>query len=123
MIKLKSQKIHICNTSLLRRTIRRKVVCDLKKNFDRGDKLVSIIIPVYKVEEYLEECVLSAINQTYEELEIILVDDGSPDRCPRMCDDFARMDNRIKVIHQKNGGLSNARNKGIQEATGKYLYF
>lgn len=123
MNKLKSQKIHISNTLLLRRTIRRKVVCDLKKIFDRVDKLVSIIIPVYKVEEYLEECVLSAINQTYEELEIILVDDGSPDKCPRMCDEFARLDNRIKVIHQKNGGLSNARNKGIQEATGKYLYF
>ena len=85
--------------------------------------LVSIIIPVYKVEAYLDECVRSVMNQTYRNLEIILVDDGSPDRCGEMCDDYSKEDSRIKVIHKENGGLSDARNVGMSEAGGDYLFF
>lgn len=85
--------------------------------------LVSVIVPVYKVEEYLEKCVESILNQTYSNLEIILVDDGSPDRCPRMCDGLAQKDSRIRVIHKANGGLSDARNEGVRHASGKYLLF
>lgn len=85
--------------------------------------LISVIIPVYKVEDYLADCVESVINQTYIRLEIILVDDGSPDNCPQMCEVFAQMDNRIKVYHKKNGGLSDARNYGIKVAQGEYLAF
>lgn len=84
---------------------------------------LSVIIPVYKVEDYLDECVQSVINQTYKNLEIILVDDGSPDKCPQMCDDYAKQDNRIKVIHKKNGGLSDARNAGLEQATGDFVCF
>lgn len=73
----------------------------------------SIIIPCYKVEKYLSECVDSVLNQTFTDYEIILVDDGSPDRVPEICDEYAKKDNRIRVIHQKNGGLSRARNAGI----------
>lgn len=85
--------------------------------------LISIIIPVYNVEEYLDKCVESIVNQTYENLEIILVDDGSPDNCPAMCDEWAMKDSRIKVIHKTNGGLSDARNCGIDVSTGDYIYF
>lgn len=85
--------------------------------------LVSIIIPVYKVEKYLEQCINSIIAQTYKKIEIILVDDGSPDHSGKICDEYARKDERIKVIHKKNGGLSDARNKGINQATGKYIAF
>ena len=85
--------------------------------------LVSIIIPVYKAEKYLRECVDSVINQTYTELEIILVDDGSPDECPVICDEYASCDSRIKVIHKINGGASSARNCGIEAATGKFICF
>ena len=84
---------------------------------------ISIIIPVYKVEEYIHKCVESAINQTYGNIEIILVDDGSPDNCPKICDDYALKDSRIKVIHKKNGGLSDARNVGLKEANGDYVLF
>lgn len=84
---------------------------------------VSIVVPVYKVEEYLDRCVTSIVNQTYENLEIILVDDGSPDNCPQMCDDWAKKDGRIKVIHKFNGGLSDARNFGIKAVTGEYVWF
>lgn len=84
---------------------------------------LSVIIPVYKVEAYLERCVNSVLNQDYRGLEVILVDDGSPDRCPRICDDFAAKDSRVSVIHKPNGGLSSARNAGIEKATGKYLAF
>lgn len=87
------------------------------------EPLISVIVPVYKVEQYLDECVQSIINQTYKNLEIILVDDGSPDRCPEMCDEYARQDSRIKVIHKKNGGLSSARNVGIEVASGEYIGF
>lgn len=87
------------------------------------DKLVSVIIPVYKVEEYLDRCVESVVNQTYENLEIILVDDGSPDECPKKCDEWSQRDKRIKVIHKPNGGLSDARNSGIGISKGSYLMF
>ena len=85
--------------------------------------LISVIIPVYKVEKYLDKCIQSVINQTYSNLEIILVDDGSPDNCPQLCDDWANKDERIKVIHKKNGGLSDARNAGLDIATGEYIAF
>ena len=84
---------------------------------------VSIIIPVYKVEKYLDECVDSVVKQTYDNLEIILVDDGSPDACPSMCDEWAIIDDRIKVIHKDNGGLSDARNAGMKIMTGDYVLF
>ena len=85
--------------------------------------LVSVIVPIYNVERYLNVCVDSIVNQTYSNLEIILVDDGSPDKCPKICDEYARNDNRVKVIHQKNGGLSAARNAGIDIACGEFLTF
>ena len=76
-------------------------------------ELVSMIIPVYGVEAYLGECLETVLNQTYKNLEIILIDDESPDRCPEICDQYAQKDERIKVIHQKNGGAANARNHGL----------
>ena len=85
--------------------------------------LVSIIVPIYKVESFLDECVNSLVKQTYQNLEIILVDDGSPDRCPSMCDEWAKKDDRVKVFHKENAGLSAARNYGISKATGEYLMF
>ena len=85
--------------------------------------LVSIIVPVYKVEKYLDRCLNSIVNQTYKNLEIILVDDGSPDNCPAMCDEWAKKDSRIKVIHKENDGLSNARNSGIEICNGDYVMF
>ena len=81
----------------------------------------SIIIPIYKVEKYLHECVDSILSQTYTDYEIILVDDGSPDDCPRICDEYAKKDNRIKVVHQANAGISCARNSGIKVAKGEYI--
>ena len=75
--------------------------------------LISVIVPVYNVEIYLETCILSITNQTYENLEIILIDDGSTDSCPAICDKWSENDRRIKVIHKKNGGLSDARNAGL----------
>lgn len=87
------------------------------------DPLVSIIIPVYKVEPYLRECVDSVLNQSYQNLEIILVDDGSPDNCPAICDEYAERDSRVKVIHKENGGLSDARNAGLKQVTGSYVMF
>ena len=85
--------------------------------------LISVIVPIYKVEDYLDRCVSSIVNQTYPNLEIILVDDGSPDHCPAMCDTWAAKDARIKVIHKQNGGLSDARNAGMAAATGELLGF
>lgn len=85
--------------------------------------LISVIVPVYKVEEYLGRCVDSLLAQTYENLEIILVDDGSPDECGRICDDYVSRDPRVRVIHKENGGLSSARNAGIDAARGEYLGF
>lgn len=87
------------------------------------EKTISVIVPVYKTEPFLEKCVESIRNQTYRNLEIILVDDGSPDNCPEMCDRFAQSDPRIKVIHKTNGGLSSARNVGIDVASGEFLGF
>lgn len=85
--------------------------------------IISVIVPVYKVEEYLDECVKTIVDQTYTRMEIILVDDGSPDRCPQMCDEWAKRDSRIKVIHKANGGLSDARNAGLDICTGDYIAF
>lgn len=85
--------------------------------------LISVIVPVYKSEKYLKRCVDSILNQTYQNLEIILVDDGSPDNCPQICDKYAEKDSRIRVIHKPNGGLSDARNKGLDIANGNYIAF
>ena len=85
--------------------------------------LISVIVPVYKVEKYLDRCVQSIVDQTYRNLEIILVDDGSPDNCGSLCDAWAAKDSRIKVIHKENGGLSDARNAGMAIATGEYIAF
>ena len=84
---------------------------------------ISVIVPVYKVEKYIHRCVDSILGQTYADFELILVDDGSPDNCGAICDDYAAKDNRVVVIHQKNGGLSAARNAGIDTAQGEYLFF
>ena len=88
-----------------------------------NNELISVIVPVYKVEKYLDKCIGSIASQTHANLEIILVDDGSPDGCPIMCDEWAKRDGRIKVIHKQNGGLSSARNAGIDVARGDYLMF
>lgn len=85
--------------------------------------LVSIIVPIYKVEPYLRRCLDSIVNQTYTNLEIILVDDGSPDNCPKICDEYAAIDKRIIVIHKENGGLSDARNAGLDICKGEYISF
>lgn len=84
---------------------------------------ISVIIPVYGVEKYLDRCVDSVVKQSYKNLEIILVDDGSPDNCPKMCDDWALRDVRIRTVHRENGGLSCARNTGLSVATGDYITF
>lgn len=84
---------------------------------------ISIIVPVYKVENELPRCVESLINQTYKNIEIILVDDGSPDNCPIICDEYAKKEKRIQVIHRENGGLSEARNSGLANVTGQYILF
>ena len=96
--------------------------------FDFGEKmnenpLISVIIPVYNVEQYLDECLNSVINQTYTNLEIILIDDGSTDKSGKICDEFAKRDNRIKVIHQKNKGVSVARNNALDIASGEFITF
>ncbi len=84
---------------------------------------ISVIVPVYKVEKYLNKCVESIVNQTYRNLEIILVDDGSPDNCPALCDEWAKKDERIKVVHIENGGAGNARNVAIDMISGEYVSF
>lgn len=85
--------------------------------------MISVVVPVYKVEKYLDKCVQSILAQTYKDFELILVDDGSPDSCPGMCDEYAKKDKRIRVIHKENGGLSDARNHGIDVAKGNYITF
>lgn len=85
--------------------------------------LISVIVPIYKVDKYLDRCIESILNQTYSNLEIILVDDGSPDNCPKMCDEYAVKDSRINVLHKKNGGLSDARNAGMAVAKGELISF
>ncbi|MBQ7665791.1 MAG: glycosyltransferase [Synergistaceae bacterium] len=88
---------------------------------DSSCPLISVIVPIYKVEKYLDRCITSIVNQTYTNLEIILVDDGSPDNCPAMCDEWAKRDERIRVIHKENGGLSSARNAGLDVMNGEYV--
>ncbi len=87
------------------------------------DELISVIVPVYKVEDYLSRCVDSILSQTYRNIEVILVDDGSPDKCGEICDRYAQHDPRVRVIHKENGGLSDARNAGIEIAQGQYISF
>lgn len=87
------------------------------------DGLVSIVVPIYKSEKYLDECIRSIVEQTYRNLEILLVDDGSPDRCPQICDDWAGRDHRIRVIHKQNAGSGLARTTGLEYATGEYICF
>ena len=83
--------------------------------------LVSVIVPIYKIDKYVGICIESIINQTYQNLELILVDDGSPDRCPEICDLYASKDSRIKVIHQKIGCLVSARKAGLEASTGTFI--
>lgn len=83
----------------------------------------SVIVPIYKVERYLSKCIESILNQTFSDFELILVDDGSPDNCPVICDEYAAKDGRIKVIHKKNGGLVSARNIGVKASTGEYICY
>lgn len=85
---------------------------------EKMGKLVSVIVPIYNVEKYIHKAIDSILEQTYKNIEIILVDDGSPDNCPGICDEYAVKDKRVKVIHQKNMGLSAARTSGILEAQG-----
>lgn len=87
------------------------------------ETLISVVVPIFNVEEYLDRCVQSIVDQTYENLEIILVDDGSTDNCPAKCDLWEKKDRRIKTIHKKNGGLGFARNTGIENASGEYIFF
>ncbi|MDD6194984.1 MAG: glycosyltransferase family 2 protein [Lachnospiraceae bacterium] len=84
---------------------------------------VSIIVPIYKVEEYIDKCVNSIINQSYQDIQILLVDDGSPDHCPEICDQYAKEDDRISVVHKENGGLVSARKAGLEQATGTYVMY
>ena len=84
---------------------------------------VSIIVPVYQVEKYIRQCIESILAQTFTDFELILVDDGSRDKSGQICDEYAMNDERIRVIHQKNGGLSDARNKGMNKASGNYFMF
>lgn len=85
--------------------------------------LFSIIVPVYNVEKYIDKCISSILEQSFKDFELILVDDGSPDNCPAICDSYAKKDSRVKVIHKQNGGASSARNKGLESANGKYILF
>ena len=84
--------------------------------------LFSVIVPIYNIEKYLRRCIDSVLAQSFEDYELILVDDGSPDSCPAICDEYAEKDARIKVIHKKNGGLVSARQAGITEAAGDYVF-
>ena len=85
--------------------------------------MISVIVPVYKVEKYLRRCVDSILNQSYTDFELLLIDDGSPDGCPQICDEYARLDNRVRVFHKPNGGLSDARNYGLDQISGDYVSF
>lgn len=95
----------------------------MRDNREKNAPEISIIVPVYKVEKYLDRCIKSILKQTFTDFELILVDDGSPDRCPQMCDGWCEKDKRIRVIHKENGGLSSARNAGLEAAQGKYIGF
>ena len=94
----------------------------LRKNMNKN-KTISVIVPVFNVDKYLDQCVLSIINQTYQELDIILIDDGSTDMSPLKCDEWQKKDNRIRVFHKENGGLASARNYGLDHACGEYISF
>ena len=85
--------------------------------------LISVIVPVYNAEKYLKQCIDSVIDQTYTKFELILVDDGSTDACGKICDYYAKLDKRIQVIHKKNGGLSDARNTGVENSNGNWIFF
>ena len=85
--------------------------------------MISVIVPIYKVEKYLRRCVDSILNQSYTDFELLLIDDGSPDNCPQICDEYARRDDRVRVFHKPNGGLSDARNYGIDRMKGDYVSF
>ena len=85
--------------------------------------MITVVVSIYKVEKYLNKCLESLLNQTYKDFEIILVDDGSPDKCPVMCDEWGNRDPRIRVFHKENGGLSSARNCGIEHAKGEFIIF
>ena len=87
------------------------------------NSLLTVIVPIYNIAPYLDKCVQSIVNQTYKNFEIILVDDGSPDNCPSICDEWVRKDDRVKVIHKENGGVSSARNEGLKLASGKWIWF
>ena len=87
------------------------------------EDIISVVVPIYKVEKYLAQCIESIIRQTYQNLDILLIDDGSPDNCGEICESYAQKDGRITVFHKKNGGLSDARNYGIKQAKGKYICF
>ena len=95
----------------------------MNKGMENQKDLISVIVPVYKVEKYLDRCVESIVNQSYSNLEIILVDDGSPDKCPQLCDAWGDRDSRITVIHKENGGLSDTRNVGLEIAKGEFIAF
>ena len=84
---------------------------------------ISFLVPVYNVEKYIDQCITSILNQTFRDFELILVDDGSPDNCPSICDKYAERDARVKVIHKRNAGVSEARNSGIEAPTGELAYF
>lgn len=88
-----------------------------------NEPLISVVVPIYNVEKYIDRCVKSILNQTYRNIEVLLIDDGSPDKCPQICDDYAVKDNRVKVVHKPNGGLASARNAGVLNATGDYICF
>lgn len=90
---------------------------------DIATPLISIIVPVYNTEKYIDRCLTSILNQTYKNLEIIIVDDGSSDKCREICDNYKKIDKRIKVIHKENGGVSSARNMGLNYAIGEWIYF
>ena len=87
------------------------------------DILISIIVPVYKVEKYLRRCIDSILAQTYQNIEVLLIDDGSPDNSGEICDEYAERDSRVRVFHKPNGGVSSARNLGLKEAKGQYIGF
>src|SRR5690554_2285343 len=87
------------------------------------NELISIIVPVYNVEQYIEKCMVSILSQTYRNIEIILIDDGSTDNSGNLCDTYSAIDPRVKVIHKKNGGISSARNSGLEVAMGEYIGF
>ena len=98
----------------------------LNKDFDLKGidaPLISVVVPIFNVQDYLRECIDSILGQTYKNIEIILVDDGSNDDCPQICDEYKLKDERISVIHKENGGLSDARNKGLEFSTGEYICF